>query len=451
MNIENLYQLLNPKNYISFIRSLPFQEDKIPDVSDWLQWYGNDKEKLSSILEKITYILMEKHYEVLYPIEMIVIPRYPFTKIPMIAWGKFQTVSFEDYEVNKLKYVCSRLGNLINASFITRNFIVIDIDCKSREVRNLADIETRRGFHIIRFLPNYECVEIRYNTTSGEVVGFKVSIVKDDIHIDIYSGKNYLESHPLQSRYLEYINGTINVRSYKIISEIAYNSFKTADITPLIAKPSDVEDIIKHLLKVFGLEKEANSLKIIPLEKQPVIDNKITNGVGIPKKTSSYNIYYYSKVSSLNYSEFKKIVEKYKHLFPTCLVKSLFDNIPKGLRFFHGQFLRALLPHFVYINEEGLKEILNDWYSRCCKTKSDLTKAKYLWLYYTGKLNIESEIIRVASFLKIPEETWSTFQSLGYCNSCILKETCLKQDLKNRKKFIINYITHTLENLIKDK
>jgi len=447
MNISQLEDLLNPQQYFSFLKSLIKHRDRIEDVNTWLEWYKGDENKLQNILERIGKILMEKHYEVLYPIELIPVPRYPFTKRPIIAWSELQDKPFSDFEVNKLKYICGKLGNLINAGFITRHIIVIDVEHKDSFLRKIADVETRRGFHIIRYLDKYECVELRVGESSKEVSGLKISFVKNSIHIDVFSGKYYLASHPLQSRWLEYDGKVINVRSYKIVSNEAYYSFRSADFTPLKASPSEIEDLLKTILKQYGFDYEARTLKVIPLEKTPTVSGNLDTGAGTPKKESHYNTKFYSKLSPFNYNEFKEMLLKVSNLLPTCLKNALFSNIPKGVRFFHGCLLRCIVPHFVFLDDKNLQALINDWYSRCGRTKSDLTRAKYLWIYYTGKLTIDNVKVRAPSFMNVPSEAWSTFMTLGYCNNCLIKDTCLTLKPRERKKMLIKYIEDLIVNV----
>jgi len=440
MNIKFLEQLLDSKIYISFLKNLVNLQHTVPEVSDWLSWYNNDKDRLAEILEKIAKILLDKHYEVVYPIEMIIVPAFPFSKRPMISWSTLQNKSFDDYEVNQIKYYCSKLGNLINTLFICKNFVVIDIDAKVEKIRNLADVETRRGFHIIRYIPNYEAIEFNL----GNIQGTKIVLTRDNIQLDIRSGKSFIVMYPLQARYLEFSNGLINVRSYKILSKEAFYAFKSGDITPLKATIDEVRELIQEVLERLGFDEEAKKIQLRPIERQEVTQLHDSEK-GVPRKLSRYNVNFYHKIPTLRFDEFKRFVEEKKDILPVCLVKSLLENIPKGVRFFHGQFLRAILPHFVYIDDEELKKILDDWISRVGVRPSDYTRSKYLWHYFTGKLKIDDVEVKAPPFMRIPSETWTTFQTMGYCDKCPLRLSCLTLDEKGRKRLIVEYVEKILE------
>ena len=448
MSFEFLETLLNRKNYIKFLRSLPFQKVKrdnneeflFPEIEEWLTWFNNDSHELSKVLEEIAEKLLDKHYEVIYPIESIIIPRYPFSKKPMISWQEFQFKPFTDYQVNKLKYICSRLGNLINTYYIPRHLIVIDFDKKIDVARKYADVETRRGFHIIRYIEKYEAIE----TKIGETSGFRVGLQIGDIHIDIISGNLYLVSHPLQSRYLEFDGKKVNVRNFKLLSKEAYYCFKSGDWTPLKASVQEIEELIKTILKELNANEIVDKIQLKPHEKIEITTTDVSASSGIPKKESRYNQNPSLKISTLIYNEFKEKLRKYINYLPICLKKALFETVPEGTRFFHGQFLRAILPYFVYLDDQTIYDVINDCFSRWGKKRSDYTKIKYYWLYFTGKLKVDDKVIRTASNLKLRSEVWSCFYSLGYCNECILRDRCLKLSNSERKKLIIDYIRKIL-------
>ncbi len=432
MEIRSLEELLNQEKYLQFLRDIGLGKYGVTEREEWLQWFRGNKEELSKILVYIGKVLIKRHYTVLYPIEMIVVPRYPFTKVPIVRWSLLQTKSYQDYEVNKIKEICSKLGNLINCGFLLRHFVLIDIDKKDEIGKKYGDIETKRGYHIIRYIPDFPAVEFKL----VNIRGCKIKIR----HIEIMSGSSFLGSHPLQSRYLEFVNGKVNVRSYKIISKECEYAFRSADLTPLKSNIEEVKEIIINILKEYGWEGYVNQIKIKGLEKE-----EISKEVPVVNpRESKFNQEALPTLGVLSYKELKEMLEKNINKLPTCVKNALFGSPSKGTRYFHLRLLLGIIPYFVLLDDDNRKDLVIDFAERTNSKRSEIREWAYHSKYFTGRAEVDGEKISTVSKYGIPVEAWSTFETLGYCHSCPLRETCLKINSSQRRKLIVRYIEDLL-------
>jgi len=455
-SLKLLESLLDPNRYILFLKTIHKLRDKVPEVEDWLAFFNNDVIEFERTFEQIARSLLARKQEVLYPPQVIPIPCYPFTKRPMIQWLELQAREPTDEPVIDIRYYCARLGNLINVAFLTKRFIVIDVDTKNEELRRIADVETRRGLHIIRFLDKYQAVKIKLILRLGDRTykeeGFKVVLYSgvektrpDETPVaDIRSGPFFYVMYPVQTRYLVFEQTPqgrkVTVKAYKLISNVAYNAFKSADLEPIRASLNEIEQLIQKVVEIMLPNVKIERIELEPYENVPFQELNLSEGTGVPKRESKYNQNPRSLPGLLTFEQFKAIIERHKEIAPVCLYKCLFESLPRGVKFFHGQFLRAILPYFVKLDEEELKKVIEDWCIRNADKKSDWTRVKYYWLYFTGKLNIDGKVYRVASHLIPNSDSFTTFEQLGYCERCILKSQCLGKNPRERFKLILHHV-----------
>jgi len=83
--MHNLEQLLIRDNYIRLIQDIVKGRAYVDEYDDWLKHV--DRKTLEQALTTIADILWKQHSDIVYPQEIIVVPRYPFSKTPMITWS----------------------------------------------------------------------------------------------------------------------------------------------------------------------------------------------------------------------------------------------------------------------------------------------------------------------------------------------------------------------------
>ena len=438
-----LEHLLDFKNYLDFIRNIAHGKIFVKERDEWLEYVGKDPRKLEDILVYIAKELYKRHREVVYPYETIIVPRYPFSKQPIVSWYNLKDKDFSNYEVNAIKYASSRLGNLINAGFILKHFVLIDIDTDDPKLRSLVDIKTRRGYHKIFYIGNYEAILIKFRTKSGTTATYKYIFNLGDVKIEVMSGKDFLGSHPLQTRYLDFKDGKIHVKSYKLLSSEASNSFLSADVTLLKASINDIEEFLLDILKIYGQEKLIKNIELKPVEKQelePKTSKEMLSYVRTAK--SRFNQAPISALGSMSYSEFKQELSKFLSSIPYCIKEALFGSPEKGTRWYHLRLLLAIVPYFVYLDEENMSALINDFSSRTKSTRSDVRQWIYSTKYFTGRLGLGDEEIVTPSRFGAPTEVYTLFKSLGYCDKCPIKEECLRA--KNKRKVMISHLLSVL-------
>ncbi len=431
-----LEELLNNKRYIQFLKDIAGGKYFVKEIEDLKEELNLDSKRLEKVLTVIGKRLLQKHYTVLYPVEMIVIPRYPFSKRPLIEWKPLQMKDYGDAGVTKIKEITGRLGNLINCGFLLRNFVLIDVDSSNIPAKVEFDIKTRRGYHKLFYIPKYKIVEF----TLDNVRGVHIKIKCNDVEIELMSGSGQLGSHPLQSRYLEISNGKVNVRSYKILSKRAEYSFRSADLTPLESSIDDVRAFLEELLRKLGCEEKLRQLELVPKEEEE-ISTDITN---VNPRESRFNVNRLTIVGGLSYGEFKKILEPKQSLLPVCFKKALYDNIDKGHRYFHLRLLVAILPYFVALDEKNIEELVSDFAERTNSTRGEIREWVYHSKYFTGKMKLDEKELHVPSKLGVPSEAWSDFRELGYCSVFPFRESCSRLEGSKRRRLIVEYI----ENLM---
>lgn len=438
--IKNLERLLNKENYLNFMERLGKGEIEVPDFLDLQKEVGLSPERFGKVMRYIGKVLWDNHKTVIYPLEMIVIPRFPFTKIPMIKWGSFKEKKIGDYEVEKIKDISSNLGNLINSGFLLRNFVLIDIDTNNLPKRVEVDTKSKRGYHKLFYLPEFDSLLF----SLGSEIGSKVVLNCNKVRIEVMSGSNYLGSYPPQSRFLYIENGKINVGIYQILSRDLKITIESTDLSLLKSRVNDVKEYIDSLLKEFGCDNLCKTLSLKPIEKEP----KNFDLPNVNPKKSKFNEHSFFVIPSFSYKEFKELMIKEKENLPYCLRQSLFSEIKKGHRYFHLRFLIGILPFFVYFNKENVKEIIKDFGERTKSKQSEIRQWLYHFKYFSGEGQIDGKELRLPSLYGVPEETWSDFQSLKYCETCLLRKSCLEKKGKEKRNLIVNFLYHLIERKI---
>jgi len=433
-------KLLSKENYINLIRMMAQGKVFVEEIEELLKYVSGNRTKLEALLVALSKRLLDINKPVIYPIETIVVPRYPFSKKPLIEWGKLKDRSYNDPEVNRVKDISSRLGAAINSAFIGRNFVLVDIDSENLPKDLEMDVKTRRGYHKIFYIPKYPAVMFKL----GGNPSTKYKVKCGDIDIELISGSNYLISNPIQSRYIVYADSKFHIYRYKILSKRAEICFNSADLTPIYADIEDVKAFLQDLFNKLGCEGYSKVLEVVGLEKE-----NFSNDIPMVRaKESKFNNNAMSLVGGLDYTEFKNSLQSKAEMLPTCLRQALFGGIDKGHRYFHLRFLLAVLPFFVEMNNNNIEIFIKDFAERTSSTPGEVRSWLYNTYYFTGKISIEGNDIRTPSLLGVPNEAWTDFEGLGYCNDCVFKDNCKNSSGSDRRKQIVSYITQILGDAI---
>jgi len=433
-SVDLLQSLLDPKKLEIFYSDIAFGKYPVPEIEEILHIYRGSRERLAKVLRDIAKLLFTNNREFIYPLEFIVVPRYPFSKTPMIEWSRLRGRDPSDYEVNSIKYLCSRLGKLINTAIVMRNIALIDIDGKPSEVRSYADVETRRGFHIVRYISNYEALKI-CGTTKRVFHG-------GDVRVEVMSGPLYLWSYPPQSRYLEYADGKLNVRCYKVLSKELEQVIASGDVEPIMTSPEGFKHLLSDVLRALGMESYASKLDVEPVAK---IDSEVRVPSDVSPRESRFNRNPLGVLGAFGYDELKNELSNHISRLPTCLRHALFGSPKKGSRYFHLRLLLAVVPFFVSLDQENLRKLIEDFSTRTGSKPSEVREWTYDTKYFTGRVEVGDTKIHVPSRLGVPAESWSFFETAGYCDECPLSPSCRKLEYSKRRRLIVSYIADLLE------
>jgi len=404
----------------------------VEEIEDLLSYVNGDRSKLEKVLAGLALKLYQINKPVIYPIETIVVPRYPFSKKPLVEWSILKPKDYKDPEVNRLKDVSSRLGYLINSAFIGRHFVLIDIDSENLPGKVELDVKTKRGYHKIFFLPNYPAVLFKI----GGNPSTKYKVKCGSVDIELISGSNYLISNPLQSRFIVFDGSKFNVIKYKLLSKRAEYAFNSADLTPLYAKVEDVKEFLCEMFKAFGCEGYCKELEVRGLEKE----DTTTELPNVNPRESRFNNSSISAVGSLSYSELKSELEKHLAALPECIKQAVFGRIEKGHRYFHLRLLAAVLPYFVEMNKENIEALVKDFSERSNSTMGETRSWLYNIQYFTGKIEVNGSKVSVPSLFGAPAEAWSDFEALGYCERCVLAEKCRTLQGSQKRRLLVSYL-----------
>lgn len=432
------WESLSKETIVDFLLGKTVSSAPIPEYEELYLMLGKDIRKIRYLFKVIYRELIKKYYKVVYPLDMVVIPRYPFTKRPLISWYGLQKLEPYDPQVVRIKKKCSLLGNLINVGFLLRGYVLIDIDYDKEkvpnEVKRLAHIETKEGYHILFKLK--EGIGLRFR--HGNIESFKKVFRVSGGQIEVMSGVWYLGSHPLQSRYLLIDEGRLSVKSYKILKKPIYNAFKVGDLTIFKSDLGEVIETLKVLLEAFESKEQLSKLELRLVKSiEEVKDLSVNIDVGV----SRFNVSPKTVLGGLPIKEFKEILKGREGVLPKCFKEALFGYPPEGTRWFHLRLLVATLPFFVRLSDSEVEELARDFQERVGKRPSELREWVYTIKYYTGITGG----LRTPSRYGLPIEAWDTFIALGYCNECPLRERCTKLPPSKRRYEIISYLMSLLK------
>jgi len=431
---------MDEEEYLKFLFNIGIGKINVKEYEEWLNSWKKDKESFAEALVNVGKVLLSKHQTLLYPLELIIVPRFPFSKQPLVKWNKFQIEDSTNKEIAKIKEIAGLLGNLINSGFILKNFILMDVDTNLNQYENDFDIKTRRGYHKLFYIPNVLGVEINIEKDENKDFLSKIKLQQNNINIEIMSGPLYLGSHPLQSRYLVIENNKINVLKYKILNKETDYAFKSADLSIIQYKTEEAIEQIKNFLNKIGLEDYAKNLKWKEITKDK-IEVIVKESTG---KQSRFNENHTFTIGGLNYYELKELLQKNNNSLPSCIKKALFEPIKEGEVYRIGRLLAATIPFLVFLNKENLESLAKDFAER-----SGFKNAKlYYWNYFTGKIKIEETEVNNPSKLGVAKECWEIFKQTNLCETCPLRDSCLKLNEGSKRSFIVDYLTNIIEKTI---
>ncbi len=400
-----------------------------------------EREKdIPDIPEQALYIiarrLLSRRRDVVYPIELVVVPRYIFTKVPMIEWRNLQRKSVTDSEVVDVKYRCSKLGCLINVGFVLRNFVLIDVECYDENVRSklrasgLFDVETRRGFHKYFYLPDAVSIAVGQRTPKGE--SWTTKKVLDyrnllGIKIEVMSGYRYLGSYPPQSRYLVFSNNTVSVKCYRVLSKEFQHVVDVGDLTEIAVKDVDyIHEFLCNIARVIGDEGVAKQIKTTLSIRRVESDEEYEKIQGIAlsdvkPREDEVNLGF---VGTLTYDEFKELLSKAKHVLPPCIVKCFLGEVEEGYRYAMCRLACVVAPALVYLDEQNLEKMIVDFAERYGFRKP----RDYYWKYFTAE---DKELgVRSLSAVKVPKDVFEMVRQYVRCDEeCMYRDVCYMYNL----------------------
>lgn len=430
--MELLLSLLDRANYMKLWKRILRGSIDVPEVQDEIAKLKAPQEVVEKTIMKLAKYLYDNRKPVIYPLELKIVPRYPLSKRPLLPWQGLQSLEPTSPEVVTIKEVASQIGTAINAGFILEHFVLVDIDAKIVELRKYADVETRRGYHILFYVKDYPAMVFK----NGNDYGSKIVIKCNNISIELMSGRRFLGSYPPQSRYLDTSNGKLNVRRYKVLSNRLFYAVSSTDLEPISATPDEVIDYVRNLLRILGCDKEAKELVLKGLEEEPE-PTLISTSPGNPPGKETYST---TAIGSLELEDFLSILNKKKRLLPVCVRQAFLGRIEHGYRFYHLRLVTRILPRYVVVREDTIRRFLEDWAKRTDSTSSDLRRAYYNMRYFMGKTKLGDETIYTVPTTGVPEESFSAFEELGYCNVCPLRYKCSGKSPKQRTKIIEEYM-----------
>jgi len=401
----------------------------VPEYSEWLEAVRGDKDKLYRIFMTVFSKLSVINTTIGYPQQFIIVPRYPLSKKPLISWVGLKVREYNDREVLEIKEFASRAGKLINSAVICKHLVVIDVDSDIPGVKELADVRTRRGYHLVFYLPKYEAVKV-FNQT-------KYVFSNGVVSVEFISGSNYLWSYPIQSRYLLFINGVANVKSYSILSDRLRYALASADLTPITATLDDVESKLKEVLVKLGFKGYAKSLSLEGVERESYLND---SSLSVNPKESKFNANPLTVIGGMELTEFVKLCARVRDRLPVCFREALLGNPTKGSRYYHLRLLLAVLPFFVSLSKEELEELAKDFGERTNSRSSEVREWVYHSKYFTGRA---SGLIMPSRF-GVPQEAWTYFKSVGYCSNCPAYGLCRGMS----RKGIVDYLTYLISNIV---
>ena len=449
MTFKHLLKILgNPCDFICSV--VDMNEEEMPkEFQDLIDGFKLDKEFVRNELLTICKIMIKKYRRFAYPLEIIPIPCYKFTKRPLIKWEEVQDLDPNDRKAIELRYVCSILGNYINVLIPLRHMVHIDLDFESVEqkerIKNkfedqfqeFFDVETRRGFHKFFYIPDYYAVGFAwkiYVKKPDDTVEEKLSQWKfwQTIHLpsvgaklDIRSSPKFLAIYPEQSHYLIYDGKELRAFKYRCISGDCAKFVLVADISSIKASVEEVKDFILKVIKRLEpnlYEKVRKDLVLKGFTKEEFEDVYKQIQHTKPKKFDSLEeVEYIPIIGNLSYKQFKQVLDAIKFKLPRCVQITFFEKIPKGFCYAFARLACTIIPFFVHVDRKELEEIVIDFYERAESFKTPKT---YYWEYFMFGIPPEADKIGFPSPYGIGCEVFEIIKEHARCDECSWNYQC---------------------------
>jgi len=446
---ESLYKILqNPCSHISQLVQTA-ERLEIEEILSLIEEHKLSKEFVANELLEICKCISKHYRRFAYPIQIIPIPAYKFTKRPMISWEEFQDVDPEDRKAIQLRYVCSLLGQFINVLFPLRNFVHIDVDFQTPEQKELIksrfsdgfqdffDVETRRGFHKFFYTPEYYAVGFAWRihvykedgTVEEKLTDYSfwltIHLPDSKAKLDIRSSPKFLAVFPEQSHYLIFDGKELFARKYRCISGDCAKFSMVADVTPLQAKLEDIKNfIVKTVARLYPsfVEKVKKDLVLKGFTKEEFYEiwNRVQEKIP-SKKKGIENIEYITVIGNLSYSQFKHLLRRFKEKLPNCVRKTFLEKVPKGYCYGLARLACTIIPWFVHIDSKELIKIAQDFAERFESFKKPRT---YYWNYFMFSLPPKEDKVGYPSIYGIDSTTFQLFKDFVECDKCEYRNEC---------------------------
>lgn len=368
--------------------------------------------------------LWDRWGEVIYPVTLKPVPRYPLSKVPIIEWSELQELDWSSEYVAEVKYICSKLGTLINCGFVLDRWTLIDVEVTDPELRaklrtsGLFDVETRRGFHKYFHHPDYIAVALRWGS-GGEDAKLVLDLETSGIRIEVKSGWKYLGTYPPQSTYIQLsVNGgrpKVCVHRYDVLSKEMRIMVESGDTDLLVIKRvDDVVDFLVRLLEVIGRDDVAKNLeknvkaRFLDADQYRSLKPKLPTG----DRDCPVCVF-----GSLTYSEFKRLLSQCIEYLPPCIVKTFLEKVPYGYRYAACRLACVVAPALCHLDDSNFREMMEDFADRC----NFAGVREYYWYYFTGEGPFGT---RVATATKLDEAAYNLLRDLAKCDKCPYREEC---------------------------
>ena len=412
-------------------------------VEEYVDEDNPNSKKLKAIfetdLEEIAEELAKLYRPCNFPFEVIVIPAIKFTKKPLVDWKSLQVKDPLDVEVMEMRRICCKLGIMVNHLYMTKGFVHIDLDfedpslkAKYREkLSKLFDIETRRGFHKVFYLPNMEGAVFKYKRKERceeDESKCYVHVFRTTIHIpevnaklDIKSTRRYLAMFPEHSHYLIVENERLYARKYRCLNNACMQFAYSTSVELLKAKVDEIKQFIINVLSIFNdqLAKSVEGMLFIEtIDKNRYAElEKIVGNEKILEDRSITSPY----ISFLKFDQLINILKRHINELPNCIKAGLFSRVEKGYCYGVARILASILSHLVYPSLEEVEKIAEYCAERFESFKKPRT---YYWLYFMfSKKPREGELGR-PSLYGVEKDTYMLVVDYIECEKCRYKDIC---------------------------
>ncbi|RLF40267.1 MAG: hypothetical protein DRN12_05755 [Thermoplasmata archaeon] len=426
MDLENI--LTNPEEYIvKEFRS----KKRAKDFDEIIEKYGLDEEKVEEDLREMMRILKKKNITFTYPLELIVIPAYKFTKKPLIRWEELQEKLPNDREVIHYRYICGKLGYLINTLFLLRNFVVIDLDFNSIEdkekykknVFKMFDVETKRGFHKYFYFDQYVAVGFKYKGIKKLNFWTTIHIPEINAKIDVRSSPRLLVIYPEQSHYIIFEDNILKAKKYRCISHECRCMIFSSDIYLLKSSVDSIKDFIISLIKMFN-ENLAKSIEN-NLELKPLEIDEYRQVLSHVQESSNVKDDYNSVIpitGNLTYNEFKNILQMIHNRLPPCIKVAFLENVKTGYCYAFARLSCTIIPFFVHVDDNELEKIAEDFHKRY---ESFRSPKKYYWNYFMFSIKPDGNLEGYPTRFGISDDVYLQIHQYVNCNNCEYNDQCI--------------------------